>query len=71
MDGLEDLRCLEEVMMNNNKISLISGVAKKKNLLSLSLDCNCLDRISGLAQLRKLEKLSLSRNEINYVDNPE
>ncbi len=66
--GLEDLKNLETLYLENNNISEIKGLENLKNLTYLNLKNNNISEIKGLENLKNLECLYLRNNNIIEIE---
>lgn len=67
IEGLEGLRCLEGLWLNENRIERIEGLHGCTRLRELYLHSNCISRIEGLSRLHRLETLWLHDNQIAEI----
>lgn len=68
IEGLEKLKNLKFLFLNNNKIEKIEGLDNLENLLFLDLSRNKIKKIEGLENLRKLKHLDLNNNSIEKIE---
>ena len=68
IEGLENLRVLEELSLEKNKISAIQNLDHLRYLKKLDLGSNKIKRISNVSTLVSLTQLSLENNEISRLD---
>lgn len=66
MEGLEGLQFLQELVLDHNRIKLITetSFAKQSSLVSLRLEENRLREVGNLLHLIKLKKLYIGFNKI-------
>ncbi|XP_054827925.1 leucine-rich repeat-containing protein 9 [Eublepharis macularius] len=66
IEGLEGLQLLQELVLDHNRVKMISenSFAKQSSLLALHLEENRLRELNHLQSLVKLQKLSLGLNKI-------
>ncbi len=69
--GIENLRELEELCLNENYIRKIENLENLENLKILWLPYNSIEKIEGLENLTKLEELRLEGNKIRKIENLE
>jgi hypothetical protein len=68
IEGLDKLRNLKFLFLNNNKIKKIEGLENLTNLLLLDLSRNKIKKIEGLDTLTKLRHLDLNNNDIEKIE---
>ncbi|XP_072284222.1 leucine-rich repeat-containing protein 9 isoform X2 [Pyxicephalus adspersus] len=73
VEGLEGLQFLQELVLDHNRIKLITetSFAKQSSLVSLQLEENRLRDISNLLHLMKLKKLFIGFNKIQEISEVE
>jgi hypothetical protein len=70
VEGLENLRCLRELVLDKNKIKYInetSFISQSQKLLELHIEENRLKDLANFDQLRNIEKLFIANNKINEL----
>lgn len=67
IQGLENLKTIKYLYLDNNKIKHIRCLSKLKNLKILSLKNNKIEVIDGIENLKELEELNLSGNFIKEI----
>ena len=65
--AVSQMTWLTELDLQNNQISLISGLERMTNLSILGLYNNQINQISGLEGLTRLTRLDLEKNEIQHI----
>lgn len=65
LSGIEQLTCLRELYLDNNKLKNISKLSKLYDLEALGLSGNKITDISSLKNLKNLDKLYLGNNNIS------
>ncbi len=68
LEGIQYLKELKVLNLNNNRISNIGKLSNLKNLNQLFLSGNNISDISSLRSLVKLRTLGLAGNQINGID---
>jgi hypothetical protein len=68
LENLNTLIDLEELILDNNRISKIQSLDTLINLKKLSLKNNNISKIEGLNKLSKLEVLNLENNKISELE---
>ena len=63
-----NLPCLEELILDLNRISSITGLTNCVNLRILSMNNNKITKVTGLEKCGLLERLLLYRNKIQEID---
>ncbi|XP_077320515.1 leucine-rich repeat-containing protein 9 isoform X1 [Lithobates pipiens] len=73
VEGLEGLQFLKELVLDHNRIKLITetSFAKQSSLVSLRLEENRLREVSNLLHLIKLKKLYIGFNKIQEISEVE
>ncbi len=68
IEGLDDLRDLQELLLSKLKIQKIEGLEALENLINLELDDNEISRIEGLDALKRLTRLNINGNPISEIE---